>query len=41
MRSNRITVARAVALVVLAGLSLFVGVIELDLQALLRGDGHA
>ena len=41
MRSNRITVALAVALVVLAGLSLFVGVIELDLQALLRGDGHA
>lgn len=41
MRSNRITVALAVALVLLAGLSLFVGVIELDLQALLRGDGHA
>lgn len=40
MKSNGITAALAVILVLLGGASLFVGVIDLELKALLQGDVH-
>ena len=40
MKSNRITAVLAAILAILAAASLFVGVIDLELGALLQGDAH-
>lgn len=40
MKSNRITAVLAAILAILAAMSLFVGVIDLELRALIQGDAH-